>query len=100
MAHLRLDARSSTAHINGRIVRLTPLEYSLLEHLLEAFPADVPYGELLMSVWGEQAMGHKNYLKLYVAYLRGKLGRGPGDPLIVNRRGTIYGEGGYRLELR
>lgn len=85
--------------MNGRIVRLTPLEYGLLEVLLEAFPAEVLQEDLLTTVWGEHAAGRKGYLKLYVHYLRAKLGDDPDDPSIVNRHRNSNDGGAYRLEL-
>ncbi len=99
MPRLKLDAPSTCAVVNGRIVRLTPTEYSVLEILLNAFPAEVPKEMLLGSVWGEYAVERKAYLAAYVQRLRRKLDIHPGDPSIVTRRRDTFDAGAYRLVL-
>ncbi len=91
----RLDGSSHTVSIADRVVRLTELEFELLRVLVEHAPRVVTYDDLLTAVWGAHASEKKNYLKLYVFYLRSKLEDDPSRPaLILNERSQ-----GYRLAL-
>ena len=91
----RMDAPSSTVTIGDRVVRLTGIEFDLLRALGESAPWIVTYDTLLTAVWGAHASDKKNYLKLYVFYLRSKLEEDPSRPsLILNER-----QRGYRLAL-
>ncbi len=93
MPLFKLDAPSSTVSIGRRVVRLTSLEFEVLRVLVENAPRLVTYDDLLTAVWGAHATDKKNYLKLYVHYLRSKLEEDPSRPsLIVNERHQ-----GYRL---
>ncbi len=94
-APVRLDSASHTVSISDRVVRLTVLEFELLRVLVENAPRVVSYDDLLTTVWGGHASDKKNYLKLYVFYLRSKLEDDPSNPaLILNERSQ-----GYRLSL-
>ncbi len=93
MPPLKLDPRSRTVSIGDRVERLTTLEFDLLRVLVENAPRPVDYHNLLSAVWGSHATDKKNYLKLYVYYLRSKLENDPSSPsLILNERRR-----GYRL---
>lgn len=92
---IRLDDPSSTVTIGDRVVRLSALEFELLRVLVENAPRLVTYDDLLKAVWGTHATDKKNYLKLYVFYLRSKVEEDPSHPsLILNER-----QQGYRLAL-
>ncbi len=93
MPSLGLDTPSRTVFIGGRVVRLSTLEFQLLRVLVENAPRVVAYDDLLTAVWGNHATDKRNYLKLYVRYLRSKLEEDASHPcLIVNERSQ-----GYRL---
>ena len=92
---LRMDSSSYTVAIGDRIVRLTALEFELLRVLADNAPRLVTYDDLLTAVWGAHASDKRNYLKLYVFYLRSKLEEDPSHPaLILNER-----QYGYRLAM-
>jgi two-component system KDP operon response regulator KdpE len=86
-----LDARTVT--VDGERVFLTPLEYNLLTALIQEAGQVVPHATLLRRVWGPQCEDRRQYLKLYIWYLRQKLEANPAKPeLILTERGL-----GYRL---
>ena len=90
---LELNEKDRTAKIGMRGVKLSPLEFDLLMAMANKFPEVGTYRELLESVWGSHAFDHKNYLKLYVYYLRLRLEEIPSSPqIIVTERRQ-----GYRL---
>ncbi len=92
---LRLAPEDNTVVLNGRRVSLSPIEFRLLA-CLASTPGEVVTHQTLMSrVWGDEYVDSRNYLRLYVRYLREKLEEEPTDPqLIVSEWGI-----GYRLQL-
>ncbi|GIK34991.1 MAG: transcriptional regulatory protein CseB [Gammaproteobacteria bacterium] len=91
---LALDAEALTLGIGAeRMVRLTRLEFRLLQLLLAHAGQPVPTDRLLAHVWGHKGGGDRQVLKQLVHRLRLKLGEG-GDA--VDRIETIPAVG-YRL---
>lgn len=88
---LRIDYASRSVMVDGRQVRLTPTEYSLLFHLTRNAGRVLPHHTLLAKVWGREYTDEIDYLKVYVRRLRQKL---EGDPesigQIVSERGVGY----------
>jgi two-component system KDP operon response regulator KdpE len=94
--NVAVDRERREVRRDGRILTLTPTEFRLLDVLLEN--ADRPCGQrlLLQRVWGEDYIGYKHYLRLYIGYLRSKLEADPANPrLLVTEWGV-----GYRLVTR
>jgi two-component system KDP operon response regulator KdpE len=61
-------------------VRLTPIEWQLLEHLLRNPGKLISQRALLHDVWGPQYLTETNYLRQYMARLRRKLETVPAHP--------------------
>jgi two-component system KDP operon response regulator KdpE len=59
----------------GEAVKLSPKEYDLLCELALRVDQAVPHADLLRAVWGSDRADIQ-YLRVYVAQLRGKLGAG------------------------
>jgi two-component system KDP operon response regulator KdpE len=90
---LSVDLEKRTIKVDGEHVFLTPLEYKLLSVLVEEAGNVVPHETLLRRVWGQQHETRRQYLKLYVWYLRQKVEKDPSNPeIILTERGV-----GYRL---
>jgi two-component system KDP operon response regulator KdpE len=92
---LCMDLVGRQVTLHGRVLKLAPTEYALLRVLLENAGKIVTHNQMLKAVWGAQAMGQNEYLRVYINHLRKKLG-GSGDaaPVIINEPGV-----GYRLVL-
>ena len=67
-----LGARSVVDR-DGADVHLTPIEWALLQHLVDADGRVVTHAELLEAVWGIAFDGDSSYLRVHVAHLRKKL---------------------------
>jgi len=92
-AGVELDPASHTVSRDGEPVDLTAREFSLLRFMME-HPSDVlTRTSLLEHVWDENYVGPSNVVDVYVGYLRRKLERPFGRPLIRTVRGV-----GYTLE--
>jgi two-component system KDP operon response regulator KdpE len=76
--------------IAGEPVKLTPVEYKLLYHLVRNAGRLMPHQALLDRVWGSSYDAGPEYLKVFISRLRAKLRR-PGQPeYIQTERGRGY----------
>lgn len=75
----------------GQAIDLSPTEFRLLVVLAQQSGRPVSHSNLLFSVWGPQCLDSRNYLRLYIRYLRSKLEDDPDDPqIILNEWGVGY----------
>lgn len=90
---LFIDVDAHLATKRGRMLSLTPTEFRLLVALAMRAGEIVSHAELIEEVWNrDNAQGAEN-LRLYIRYLRQKLGDDPVKPrLLLTHRGI-----GYRL---
>jgi DNA-binding response OmpR family regulator len=87
--------------LNRRVVRrgdesiaLTPIEFRLLEVLLQHKGEVVPEAEILKQVWGELKDTDSSAVRRYILFLRQKLEADPSDPqYILTVRGFGYRTG-------
>jgi|SRR5579859_8137735 DNA-binding response OmpR family regulator len=86
---IRLDRGSLSATRDGREMRLTPKEASVLELLMVARGRVVSAEELLERAWDENADPFTNAVRITVTRLRQKLG----EPPVIR---TVVGAG-YRI---
>jgi two-component system KDP operon response regulator KdpE len=79
----------------GKVVRLTPTEWGLLEMLVRTPGRLVSQRALLHEVWGPAYGRETNYLRVYVGGLRKKLEDDPSTPRhLITEPGM-----GYRFEV-
>jgi two-component system KDP operon response regulator KdpE len=72
-------------------VRLTPIEWSLVEVLVRSPGRLVPRAELLREVWGPEHEHDTNYLRVHIANVRRKLEPEPSRPrYFLNEPGMGY----------
>ncbi|HXE45662.1 MAG TPA: response regulator transcription factor [Conexibacter sp.] len=76
---VRIDYVSREVTVEGRPVRLTPLEFKLLSAFVRHPDETLGRERLLELVWGDVEGFGGDQVKLYVGYLRRKLGWGPSD---------------------
>lgn len=77
--------------VSQQSVRLTPLEYNLLYHLVRNAGQVLPHRTLLAKVWGREYSEEVDYLKVYIRRLREKIEIDPQKPrLILTERGVGY----------
>ena len=83
---LTLSGDGKHAYLFGEAIKLTDVEYRLLERLLDE-DGFVSREELLSSVWGDGFDG--GVVNVYVCYLRRKLEKS-GNKVIIASRGEGY----------
>ncbi len=92
---LRIDLGRREVTLEGQAIKLTALEYRLLEALIRRNGKVATHGQLLAEVWGPGGAGNTHYLRIYMAMLRRKLEADPTRPKqFITEPGV-----GYRLDL-
>jgi two-component system KDP operon response regulator KdpE len=90
---LTVNLESRQVKLNGEHVDLTPIEFKLLSTFIRNEDKVLTHRFLLSQVWGPAYEEERQYLKLYVWYLRQKIEEDPSNPqLVLTERGV-----GYRL---
>lgn len=91
---LALDTDSKTAYVDGDEVRLTPIEYKILELLCKnpnrVFSAD----EIYSRVWNEESAVNDNTIAVHVRHIREKIEINPKEPRYLK---VVWGIG-YKIQ--
>jgi two-component system, OmpR family, KDP operon response regulator KdpE len=75
----------------AQMLRLTPIQWGILELLLRRPGYLVSSAQILASVWGPGFQQHTNYLRFHMARLRRKLEDNPASPRhLVTEPGMGY----------
>jgi len=90
---LRMDLERHEATVEGREVRLTPIEWRLLAYLAGHAGKVLTHAQILREVWGPNASSQTHYVRVYMAELRKKLEGDPSRPRLLLTEPGI----GYRL---
>jgi DNA-binding response OmpR family regulator len=87
---LAIHFQNQEVTVGGQAVKLTPVEYKLLYHLVRNAGHLLPHQALLDRVWGGDYEASPEYLKVFVSRLRAKLRRPGGPDYIETERGRGY----------
>ncbi len=87
---LTIDRTSRSVIVNGRRIRLSPKEYSLLEYFLQNKNSVVKRKKLLENIWKYAPDIDSRVVDVYVGYLRKKIEQGPTKKIIHSVRGLGY----------
>lgn len=91
---LALDKNSRRVMLRGRDIPLSPVEFRLLNYLMQNCGAIVSKGDLLQNVWGYvNSAGDLNLIEAAVKRLRRKIEPHPSIPHYIH---TVWGVG-YRF---
>ena len=89
-----LSTEDLSAEVRGRKVYLSPIEFRLLSCLVTAQGKVVTHDHLMSRVWGPEYVDSRQYLHLYIRYLREKLEADRKNPRIILSEWGI----GYRCQ--
>jgi DNA-binding response OmpR family regulator len=87
---LAIHFQNEEVTVDGEAVKLTPVEYRLLYHLVRNAGHLLPHQALLERVWGVDYEASPEYLKVFVSRLRAKLRSPAGYEYIQTERGRGY----------
>lgn len=93
---LRIDVPAHEVRLDGREIHLSRKEFDLLLALARAAGKVCTHRLLLETVWGPSHRDDVQYLRVYIAQLRAKLGDDPEQPRFISSEQGI----GYRLLAR
>lgn len=91
-ADLTLDPAKYEVTRNGKPIKLSNKEFSLLEYFMRHAEQILTKDMIINHVWNEDAIVMPNTVEVYIGYLRSKIDRPFGDlpPLINTVRGFGY----------
>jgi two-component system KDP operon response regulator KdpE len=88
---IEVDLAARLVRKNGVEIKLTPTEYALLRLLVVHAGKVLTHRQLLMEVWGPNAVEQTQYLRVHIAHLREKLEDDAGRPgFILTESGVGY----------
>jgi len=90
---LAIDLDRRRVSVDGREIKLTPLEYKLLATLARSAGRVLTHAQLLREVWGAAHEAEHHYLRVYMGQLRHKIEREPSRPEFLLTEPGI----GYRM---
>jgi two-component system KDP operon response regulator KdpE len=93
-ADFTVDLAAKRVRTRNGEVRLTPTEWHIVEVLVRHAGKLVTQRQLLKEVWGPQYEKETNYLRVYLAQIRGKLEPDPASPRYFVTEARM----GYRFE--
>lgn len=90
-AGLEIDLDARSVRRFGKPINLAPLEYSLLNLLIQNEGRVLTHEKIMGQVWGQEYINDVDYLKVYVRRLRNKIGDdAQNTELIHTERGVGY----------
>jgi two-component system KDP operon response regulator KdpE len=87
---LAIHFQNQEVTLAGDSIKLTPIEYKLLYHLVRNAGHLMPHQALLDRVWGADYDAGPEYLKVFISRLRTKLRRPNAPDFIQTERGRGY----------
>jgi DNA-binding response OmpR family regulator len=94
---LQMDCVRRTVHRAGRLIELTPKEFSLLEYFMRNSGRCITRNMIIEFVWKLSPDTMTNVVDVYVNYLRKKIDEGARHRLIHTVRGVGYEFGPARV---
>ena len=89
-----LDNETKQVQVDGEIIPLTPIEYSILELLMRNPGKVYSTKALYEAVWHEAAMGSEGTVAVHIRHLREKIEINPTQPRHLK---VVWGQG-YKIE--
>jgi len=92
LGDLAMDTARREVRRGGRLIELSPREFTLLEYFMRHPRHVLTRTQLAEHVWNFDFFNDSNVVDVYIGYLRRKIDRGYDRPLLQTVRGV-----GYRL---
>jgi len=90
-AKLTINYTTREVCVSGKLVKLSPIEYNMLCHLVRNEGKVVTNSSILDSVWGPEYAADSGFIKKYIYRLRSKLEDDQGNPkMLLTDRGIGY----------
>lgn len=87
---LEINDMRRTVTVEGREVKLTPIEYSILRLLVQERGRVLSISQIYESIWHMQAIGADNTIAVHIRHIREKIEKNPKDPRYLK---VVWGNG-------
>ena len=87
---LEVNDRSRTVTVEGREVKLTPIEYKILRLLVQERGKVFSISQIYESIWHMQAIGADNTIAVHIRHIREKIESNPKEPRYLK---VVWGTG-------
>lgn len=87
---LVIDDVQKSVTVEGRDVKLTPIEYQILRFLVKESGKVHSACEIYEEIWKMQAFGADNTIAVHIRHIREKIEKNPGEPKYVK---VVWGTG-------
>ena len=87
---LVIDDTQRTVTVDGKGVRLTPIEYKILRLLVQQRGKVFSNSQIYESIWKMQAIGADNTIAVHVRHIREKIEENPREPRYLK---AVWGNG-------
>jgi two-component system, OmpR family, alkaline phosphatase synthesis response regulator PhoP len=88
--YLSVDIERHEALLNGKRIKLTPIEFRLLAYFARNAGKLLTFEKILANVWGNEYQGNLDHVHVYVSHLRRKIEKNPKVPRYIR---TVHGTG-------
>ena len=86
-----LNSEKREVLVDGKRSTLSPIEYMLLQYLMQNSGKSVPYDELYQAVWQRPSLGDLRSLFVHIRHLRQYIEANPSEPRYI----LTSANGGY-----
>jgi DNA-binding response OmpR family regulator len=90
LGDLAMDTARREVRRGGRLIELSPREFTLLEYLMRHPRHVLTRTQITEHVWNFDFFSDSNVVDVYIGYLRRKIDRGFAHPLLHTVRGVGY----------
>ena len=87
---LVIDDIQRKVTVEGRSVRLTPIEYKILKLLVQQRGRVLSNSQIYESIWNMQAIGAENTIAVHIRHIREKIEANPREPRYLK---VVWGTG-------
>jgi DNA-binding response OmpR family regulator len=87
---LEINDFTREVSVDGRDVRLTPIEYDILKLLVQERGRVIPIDMIYESIWHMRAVGADNTIAVHVRHIREKIENNPKEPRYLK---VVWGTG-------
>ena len=87
---LEINDRNRTVTVDGREVKMTPIEYKILRLLVQESGKVLSISQIYESIWHMQAIGADNTIAVHIRHIREKIESNPKEPRYLK---VVWGTG-------
>ena len=87
---LMIDDTCRAVSVEGRNVRLTPIEYKILRLLVQQRGKVLSNSQIYENIWHMQAIGADNTIAVHIRHIREKIENNPREPRYLK---AVWGNG-------